>query len=158
MNGMKSKIFLAADHAGFGMKRYIKACLQKQGYQIGDCGAYKYDEEDDYPNIMLMAAKKVASNKNSKGIIFGGSGQGEAIVANKVKGIRAAVYNCKNPDLIRLSRTHNNANILSIGVRFIDKEHALKAVNLWLSTDFSGEPRHKRRLKQIEVLEKKSCK
>src|SRR3989344_525486 len=123
---MKPKVFLAADHAGFDMKQYIKAHLQKNGYQIEDCGAYKYDEGDDYPRLMLRAAKKVSSDKGSKAIIFGGSGQGEAIVANKVKGIRAAVYNCKNPDLIRLSRTHNDANILSIGARFISREHALK--------------------------------
>ena len=154
----KFLIFLAADHAGFGMKQYIKDHLQKNGCQVEDCGAYKYDAEDDYPEFMLRAAKRVSSNKGSKAVIFGGSGQGEAIVANKVKGIRAAVYNCKNLDLIRLSRKHNDANVLSIGARFIGKEHALKAVKLWLSTDFSGEPRHKRRLKQIEDLEKKSCK
>ena len=154
----KFLIFLAADHAGFDMKDYIKIHLQKNGYQVEDCGAYKYNAEDNYPEFMLKAAKKVSSNKKSKGIIFGGSGQGEAIVANKVRGIRAAVYNCKNLDLIRLSRTHNNANILSIGARFIGKEHALNAVKLWLSTDFSNEPRHKIRLKQIEWLEKKSCK
>ncbi|MBI2655491.1 RpiB/LacA/LacB family sugar-phosphate isomerase [Candidatus Woesearchaeota archaeon] len=155
---MKPKVFLAADHAGFDMEQYIKSHLQKNGYQVEDCGASKYDAEDDYPEFMLRAAKKVSSNKGSKAIIFGGSGQGEAIVANKVKGIRAAVYNCKNLDLIRLSRTHNNANILSIGARFIGREHALKAVKLWLLTDFSGGPRHKRRLKQMENIEKNLCK
>lgn len=154
----KFLIFLAADHAGFNMKEYVKAHLQKNGYQLEDCGAFKYNTEDDYPGFMQKAAKKVASNKNSRGIIFGGSGQGEAITSNKVHGIRAAVYNSKNLDLIRLSRTHNNANILSIGARFISKEHALNAVILWLSTDFSSEPRHKRRLKQIEDIEKKLCK
>lgn len=154
---MKPKIILAADHAGFDMKQYIKASLQKNKYQVEDCGAYENNGDDDYPKFMLSAAKKVALNKNSRGIIFGGSGQGEAIVANKVKGIRAAVYNCKNLELIRLSRTHNNANILSIGARFISREHALNAVKLWLSADFSNEPRHKRRLRQIEELEKKSC-
>ena len=155
---MKLKVFLAADHAGFELKEHIKKYLQKNGYNVEDCGAHKYDAEDDYPKFMLKAAKKVSSNKGSKAIIFGSSGQGEAIVANKVSGIRAVVYNCKNLDLIRLSRTHNNANILSIGARFIGKEHALNAVKLWLSTDFSNEPRHKRRLKQIEGLEKKLCK
>lgn len=155
---MKKKIFLAADHAGFEMKEHVKAHLQGNNYQVEDCGSFKYDAEDDYPEFMIKAAKKVASNNGSRGIIFGGSGQGEAIVANKVKGIRAAVYSCKNLDLIRLSRAHNNANVLSIGARFIGREHALKAVKLWLSTDFSGEPRHKRRLGQIEGIEKKSSK
>src|SRR3989338_4203063 len=145
----KPKIFLAADHAGFEMKEFIKKSLEKN-YQVEDCGAYSYDAEDDYPKFMLKAAKKVASDKSCKGIIFGGSGQGEAIVANKVKGIRAAVYNSNNPEIIKLSRTHNDANILSIGARFIGKEHALNAAKLWLSTEFSNEPRHKRRLKQIE--------
>ena len=86
-------IFLAADHAGFEMKEYVKKYLKTNGYKVEDCGAYKYDSEDDYPGFMLKAAKKVASSNGSKAIIFGGSGQGEAIVANKAKGIRAAVYN-----------------------------------------------------------------
>ena len=155
---MKQKVFLASDHAGFELKEHIKKYLQKNGYEVEDQGAYKFDSEDDYPKFMLKAAKKVASNKSSIGIIFGGSGQGEAIVANKVKGIRAAVYNCNNPKIIRLSRTHNDANILSIGARFVAKEHALEAVKLWLKTDFPNEPRHKRRLKQLKELEKKLCK
>lgn len=155
---MKQKIFLAADHAGFELKEHIKKYLQKAGYQVEDQGAYKYDAEDDYPEFVLKAAKKAASTKNSKAIIFGGSGQGEAIVANKVKGIRAAVYNCSNLGIIKLSRTHNDANILSIGARFMTKEHAIEAVNLWLNTAFSNEARHKRRIRQIQEMEKKLCK
>ena len=158
MTYMKLKIFLASDHAGLEMKEYVKKYLQKNGHEVEDCGAYKYDSEDDYPEFMIRAAKKVASSKGSKGIIFGGSGQGEAIVANKSKGIRAAVYNCNNPEIVNLSRAHNDSNVLSIGARFITKKHASEAVKLWLATDFSGEPRHKRRLKQIEGLEKKLCK
>ena len=154
----KFSIFLAADHAGFEMKEHIKKYLQKAGYNIEDQGANKYDAEDDYPKFMLKAAKKAASTKNSKAIVFGGSGQGEAIVVNKLKGIRAAVYNCANLDLIKLSRTHNDANVLSIGARFISKEHAVRAVNLWLNTSFSNEERHKRRIRQIQEMEKKLCK
>jgi len=154
----KFLIFLAADHAGFELKEHIKKYLQKAGYQVEDQGAYKCDAEDDYPEFVLKAAKKVASNKNSKAIIFGGSGQGEAIVANKVNGVRAAVYNCKNLGIIRLSRQHNDANILSIGARFITKEHALEAVNLWLDTAFSNEARHKRRIRQMQEMEKRLCK
>lgn len=151
----KPKVFLAADHAGFELKEHIKKYLQKAGYQVEDRGAYKFDPDDDYPKFMHKAAKKVAAAKNSKGIIFGGSGQGEAIAANKVKGIRAAVYNCSNLDIIKLSRMHNDANILSIGARFVSKEHAVEAVKLWLSTGFSDEARHQRRIKQIKDIEKK---
>ena len=155
---MKPKIFLAADHAGFEMKEFVKEHLQNHGYQVEDCGAYESKQDDDYPEFMLTAAKKVSSNKGSKGIIFGGSGQGEAIVSNKVKGIRAAVYNCSNPEIIKLSRAHNDANVLSIGARFISKEHAIEAITVWLSTDFSGEARHKRRLSQVQEIEKNLCK
>lgn len=154
----KFLIILAADHAGFEMKEHVKKFLQKKGYEVEDCGAYTYDTEDDYPEFMLKAAKKVALNKESKAIIFGGSGQGEAIVANKVKGIRAVVYNYSNLDIIRLSREHNDSNILSIGERFITKEQAVKAVNLWLNTSFSNEAKHKRRISQIEKIEKDLCK
>ncbi len=154
----KFLIFLAADHAGFELKEHIKKYLQNNGYEVEDQGAYKFDSGDDYPKFILKAAKKVSSDKGSKGIIFGGSGQGEAIVANKVKGIRAAVYNSSNLNIIKLSRTHNDANILSIGARFITKEHAVKAVNLWLGTNFSGQARHKRRIAQIQQIEKKLCK
>src|SRR3989338_6771198 len=119
----KPKIFLASDHAGFELKEHIKKYLQKAGYQVEDQGSYKYDAEDDYPKFMLKAAKKVASSKGSRAIIFGGSGQGEAIVANKVKGIRAAVYHCSNLNIVKLSRTHNDANILSICATFVSKEN-----------------------------------
>ena len=150
MKMRKFLIFLAADHAGFELKEHIKKYLKKAGYQVEDQGAYKFDPNDDYPKFIYKAAKKAASTKNSKAIIFGGSGQGEAIVANKVKGIRATVYNSNNLDLIKLSRTHNDANILSIGARFVSKQHAVEAAKLWLSTDFSNEARHQRRIKQIE--------
>ena len=155
---MKTRIFLAADHAGFEMKEFVKKNIDKKIYGVEDCGAHKYDEKDDYPEFMLKAAKKVSSTRESKGIIFGGSGQGEAIVANKVKGIRAVVYNCSNKEIVKLSRTHNDANILSMGARFMTNEHALEAVKSWLSTNFSNEARHKRRIKKIEEIEKKICK
>lgn len=150
----KPKIFLAADHAGFELKEEVKKFLQGSGYDVHDEGALKYDAEDDYPDFMIKAAKKVSENKGSKGILFGGSGQGEAIVANKVNGIRAAVYNCNAPEIARLSRAHNDVNILSIGARFVGKEDALKAVKLWLETGFSNEQRHERRIKKINEMEK----
>ena len=151
----KEKIFLATDHAGFELKEGIKKFLIDSGYDVADKGALKYDAEDDYPDFIIKAAKKVSENKGSKGVIFGSSGQGEAIVANKVRGIRAAVYNSNNPDLAKLSRAHNDANILSIGARFITKVQAVEAVKAWLSTDFTNEQRHSRRIKKINEIEKK---
>ena len=128
----------------------LKKALLKEGYNVIDKGALQYDKEDDYPDFIIPAAREVAKDKLSKGIIFGGSGQGEAIAANKVKGVRAAVYNCNNLDIIKLSREHNDANILSIGARFMTNEHAFEAVKLWLSTSFSKDERHVRRISKIE--------
>ena len=119
----KQKIILATDHAGFELKEQIKRYLNKEGYEVEDMGANSFDKEDDYPDFIIPAAKKVAKEK-CLGIIFGGSGQGEAIAANKVKGVRAALYYGKNPDIIKLSRTHNKTNILSLGARFLGKEEA----------------------------------
>ncbi len=151
----KMKIFLATDHAGFELKEEIKKYLKKLNYEVCDEGAYSFNPNDDYVDFIAKAAKKVAQNPNSKGIIFGGSGQGEAIVANKFKGIRAAVYYGANPEIVKLFKTHNNANILSIGSRLTTKDSAIKAVKVWLDTDFNKDPRHFRRIKKIENLEKK---
>ena len=151
---MKQKIFLAADHAGFEMKEFIKKSLLKEGHDIVDKGALTYDKEDDYPDFIIPAAIEVVKHQNSKGIIFGGSGQGEANAANKVDGIRAVVYNCENLDLIKLSREHNDANVLSIGARFMSNEHALEAIRLWLSANFSRDKRHVRRIEKIAKFEK----
>ena len=142
------KIVLATDHAGLKLKEEIKKHLMESGMEVEDMGAYSLDPKDDYPDFIIPAAKKVAKDQ-SKGIIFGASGQGEAIVANKVKGIRAALYYGKDIKIVRLSRTHNNTNILSLGAKFLTKEEAIKAVNIWLETDFSSEPRHLRRIKKI---------
>ena len=154
---MKTKIFLGTDHAGFHLKEEIKKYLQKLGMKVEDCGAYKFDPDDDYPKFVIKAAKKVAAGKNSMGIVLGASGQGEAIAANKVKGIRAAVYYGSNLEIVKLSRAHNDANVLSLGARFLSKEKAIEAVGLWLETGFSNENRHKRRIKQIGSMEKSLC-
>ena len=154
----KPKIFLGADHAGFELKEEIKNFLAKQCYEVEDMGAYSYNENDNYPEFVCKAAKKVSENPGSKGIIFGGSGQGEAIAANKVKGIRAALFYGNNMDIVTLSRAHNDANILSLGARFLNKKEATEAVRLWLSTEFSKEERHNRRIKQISKIEEKQCK
>ncbi len=153
----KPTIFLGTDHAGFELKEEIKKYLEKEGYKVEDRGAYSYDEQDDYPEFIFKAAKKVSETPGSRGIVFGGSGQGEAIVANKVPGIRAAVY-YGNIEIITLSRAHNDANILSIGARFVSKKEAIDAVKSWLSTSFLNEERHKRRINQISKIEEKLCK
>jgi len=148
------KIILGSDHAGFQLKEEIKEFLEKEGYEIEDVGAKSYDKEDDYPDFISKAAKKVSKDpKNNKGIILGGSGQGEAITANKIKGIRAALYYGGNKDIIKLSRTHNDTNMLSLGSRFLNKKEAIEAVKLWLNTDFSDEERHIRRIKKISDIE-----
>ena len=150
---MKQKIFLGADHAGFKLKEHVKKYLLEKGFEIEDKGAHKLAPQDDYPDFIVPVAKAVAKNPGkSRGIIFGASGQGEAIAANKIKGIRAALYCGGNIDIVELSRTHNNANILSLGARFLDKKKAIEAIKLWLETDFSNEARHLRRIKKINNI------
>jgi ribose 5-phosphate isomerase B len=155
---MSKKIILGSDHAGFELKEAVKKSLLESGFEVDDVGANAPNPEDDYPEFILKAAKKVAEDPDNRGIVFGGSGQGEAIVANKVKGIRAALYYGRNSDIVKLSRTHNNANILSLGARFIEEKEAIEAVKLWLDTSFSKEERHRRRVKQIAQIEEKTCK
>lgn len=147
---MEPKIFLGTDHAGFELKEEIKKYLLKNGYEVIDKGAHSFDRNDDYPDFIKPVAKEVAKNKNSKGIILGASGQGEAIAANRIRGARAALYYGGNTKIITLSRTHNDANILSLGARFVSRDEAIKAVKLWLGTDFSNEERHARRIKKLD--------
>jgi len=144
-------IYLATDHAGFELKEKVKKFLTSFSYTVEDCGAYTLDSNDDYPDFVHKAAGAVSKDpKNSRGIIFGSSGEGEAMVANRHAGVRAAVLYAYNEDIIRLSREHNDANILSLGARFLAEEQALHAVKLWLETPFSEEERHKRRIKKID--------
>lgn len=147
-------LYLAADHAGFNLKEILKKYLSEElGFEVKDVGDFAYDENDDYPDWILPAARAVADDiKNgidSKAIILGGSGQGEAIVANKVAGVRAAVLYDYNEDIIKLSRQHNDANVLSLGARFLPEDEAKKAVKLWLKTEFSKEERHQRRIDKV---------
>jgi len=148
-------LFLASDHAGFELKKAIMKFLTEDGIPFKDIGPFVYDEADDYPDYIIPAAKEVAKNpQTDKGIVIGGSGQGEAIAANKVKGVRAALYYGAKKDIITLSREHNDANVLSLGARFLTENEAIEVVKLWLKTDFTGEERHKRRLQKIEDLTK----
>ena len=146
------KIHLATDHAGFELKEKIKKYLQEKGYEITDHGAWKYDSRDDYPDFIFPAAYAVANDPDSFGIIMGGSGQGEAMAANRIKGVRAVVYYGGNDEIINLSRIHNNANILSFGARFISNEKAAKAVKLWLDEPFEG-GRHQKRIDKLDANE-----
>jgi ribose 5-phosphate isomerase B len=144
------KIFFASDHAGFEMKNSLIEFVKELGFEVEDCGAYELNPEDDYPEFVKRAAQKVSEDpENTKVIILGGSGQGEAIVANRFPNVRAVVFYGGDKDIIKLSREHNDANVLSLGARFIKLEEAKEAVKLWLETPFSGEERHRRRISKI---------
>ena len=145
---MNKTIVLATDHAGFELKEYVKKFLIKKGYDIKDFGALEYDGLDDYPDFILPAAKYISKHKLI-GIIFGGSGQGEAMAANRINGIRAAVFYNGPDEIVELSRLHNNANILSIGARFVNNQEVEKVIELWLSTDFE-EGRHEKRINKLD--------
>jgi ribose 5-phosphate isomerase B len=144
-------IYFATDHAGFELKNTLLAFVRDElGFDVVDCGAHEFNSDDDYPDTIGLAAQAVSEDSvNRKGIVFGGSGQGEAIVANKYSGVRAAVYYGSQPSIVSLSREHNDANILSLGARFLTQEEAKEAVRVWLTTDFSRDPRHVRRIEKI---------
>lgn len=150
-------IHIGSDHAGFDLKGEIIRFLEKKEYEVIDHGAYELDAEDDYPDFVLPVAVAVVEDSNSRGIILGGSGQGEAMVANRVQGIRATVFygepEYSDESIITLSRQHNNANVLSIGARFVTEEEALEAIDMWLETAFSEEERHARRIAKIDEID-----
>ena len=145
-------IYIASDHAGVDLKQKLISHLKETGQEVEDCGAHKIDPEDDYPDFIYPCAVKVSENPGSMGIVIGGTGNGEAMMANKVKGIRAAVYYGGHEDLIKLSRQHNNANVLSLGARFLNPQEAQRAVDLWIETGFDG-GRHQRRIDKIDIIE-----
>src|SRR5713226_1999779 len=129
------KISLGSDHAGFRYKEKVKAFLTELGHEVKDFGTFN-EEPVDYPVFIRPAAEAVARGECDRGIVLGGSGNGEAMVANKVRGIRCAL--CWNLESARLSRQHNDANVLSLGQRLLALETALEIVKLWLSTPFEG--------------------
>lgn len=144
-------IYLGADHAGFALKEKIKSLLERQGYHVVDCGAFELNPEDDYPDFVAEAARKVAADPGSFGIVLGKSGAGECIVANKIKGVRAFIaINEKN---VHLAREHNDANVMSIGSDFTKEEEIEKLLKTFLDTPFPGEVRHRRRIEKISKLE-----
>ena len=148
------KILLAADHAGFGLKNNIKDFLVGGGFQVEDMGASAFDPADNYPEIMLPVAMRIVSDPDTtRAIVFGKSGQGEAIICNRLPGVRAAVYYGGNLDIIRLSREHNNANVLSLGAGFIQEKEAQEAVRLWIATTFNNEERHVKRIDMLDNIQ-----
>src|SRR5213082_1143007 len=130
------KISLGSDHAGFKLKEKVRVLLGQLGHEVKDVGTFAAEPPVDYPKFIRPAAEAVARGECERGIVLGGSGNGEAIAANKVRGIRCAL--CWNEETARLSRQHNDANVLSLGERMISEELALRIVRVWLTTDFEG--------------------
>jgi len=146
------RVYLGSDHAGFELKRRLIEWLAEAGHDPVDCGPQTYTYDDDYPPYVMRAAHRVVGDPGSLGIIIGGSGNGEQIAANKIPGIRAAV--AWTDETARLARQHNDANVLSLGQRMYDVDQAIGFARVFLSTPFSGEPRHARRLAEIADYEK----
>jgi ribose 5-phosphate isomerase B len=147
------RIAVGSDHAGFRLKEYIAGHLEEQGHEVLDLGTHS-EETVDYPPFCAATARAVVSGDADFGMVFGGSGQGEAISANKVQGIRAAL--CHDETTARLARQHNDANVLSLGARLTAPELAAMIVDVFLSTDFEG-GRHVSRLEEITQIEKEEC-
>ena len=142
------KISLGTDHAGFRYKEKVRELLESLGHEVRDCGTF--DEKPvDYPLFIRPAAEAVARGECERGVVFGGSGNGEAMAANKVKGVRCAL--CWNEESARLSRQHNDANVLSLGQRMIPLELALQIVRIWLETPFEG-GRHQPRVEELNAM------
>lgn len=148
------KIYFAADHAGFALKEHLIAYTRDVlKYDVEDLGAYALVADDDYPEIIARAAERVSHDPHgSRAVIMGGSGQGEAMMANRFAHVRAAVYYGGNPAIIELSREHNDANVLSLGARFMTVHEAQDALTNWLRTAFSEESRHVRRIAALDQL------
>lgn len=164
------KIYLATDHAGLKLKEKIKEFLLLKNYEVIDCGAKTFNSEDDYPDFIAIAANEISKDPdNSRGVIFGGSGQAEMMTANKFKDVRCALFystaipvlaadisgrKSNDPlEIIRLTREHNNSNMLSIAARFVNENLAKQVVEKWLITPFKNEIRHARRIEKMKKLE-----
>jgi ribose 5-phosphate isomerase B len=146
-------LHIATDHAGFSLKEEVVTWLKESGYTVIDHGTHVFDAEDDFPDFIKKAAHAVSQNSaHAKAVIFGGSGQGEAMVANRFPHVRATVYYGGAPDIITLSREHNDANVLSIGARFVSLEETKHAIETWLATAFDGQPKRERRNQKIETV------
>ncbi len=146
------RVYLGSDHAGFELKSAVAEAVAAAGHDVVDCGPPAYHEDDDYPPYVMRAAASAAGDPGSAGIVIGGSGNGEQMAANKIGGIRAAL--AWNNETARLARLHNDANVLSLGARMHPVQEAVGFALVFLSTPFSGEARHARRLGEITSYEK----
>lgn len=143
------KVYIASDHAGFELKEALVSFLTERGYVVSDLGPATYDKDDDYPLTIGRLARAIEDDKQAFGIAVGLTGEGEAMTANRTPGVRAAEYYGGPTEVLTLSRQHNNANILSLGAKFISPQEAKDAALLWLQTEFSGEERHVRRIAEL---------
>jgi len=143
------RVHIATDHAGFELKEHLVKVLRDSGYEVIDHGATTYDPNDDYPQMCIKAAEGVVSDPGSLGVVIGGSGNGEQMAANLVKGARAALV--WNEDIAVLAREHNNANVIAVGARQHSKEDATRFVLTFLETPFSEDERHKRRIAVMDA-------
>ncbi|WP_299447363.1 ribose-5-phosphate isomerase [uncultured Phycicoccus sp.] len=146
-----TRVHIAGDHAAFEMLGDLAAHLEAEGHEVVNHGPHTYDALDDYPVFVLRAAEAVAAEPESLGVVLGGSGNGEQMAANKVKGVRAAL--CYDEELARLAREHNDARIISIGARMADPETARAMVRTFVATPFSGDDRHARRIAMLDAYE-----
>jgi ribose 5-phosphate isomerase B len=146
------RVYLGSDHAGFELKSRLIEWLETQGHEPVDCGPAAYDDRDDYPPYVMKAASSTIADPGSLGIVIGGSGNGEQIAANKIRGVRAAL--AWSEETAQLARLHNNANVLSLGARMHPVEVAITFASTFIDTEFSGEPRHARRIDMISDYER----
>jgi ribose 5-phosphate isomerase B len=144
------KIYIASDHAGYEMKKVLVSHLELMGHEVIDKGPDHMDPTDDYPDFVSLVAEAITDGDGEFGIVMGGTGTGEAIEANRLFGVRCAVYYGGPEEIIKLAREHNDANVLSLGSRFISEDEAKHAVDIFLSTTFSGDDRHKRRILKLD--------
>ena len=145
------RVHIGGDHAAFELHQELLTFLADEGHEVTDHGPFEYDAVDDYPVFVIRTAPAVAADPGSRGIVLGGSGNGEQMAANKVAGIRAAL--CYNADLARLAREHNDAQVLSMGGRMQSVEESKEMVRVFLTTDFTGEERHQRRIDMVSAFE-----
>ncbi|MCF0097148.1 ribose-5-phosphate isomerase [Micromonospora sp. NPDC049114] len=145
------RVYLGSDHAGFELKVHLANHLAKQGYDVVDVGPHSYDPDDDYPTFCLHTGDRVVADETSLGVVIGGSGNGEQIAANKVAGVRAAL--AWSVETAQLARQHNDANVVAVGARQHTLDEATGIVEAFLSTPFSGNERHARRIIQVATYE-----
>ncbi len=147
-------IYLACDHRGYELKEKLKRWLEEWQQEFEDLGPFEFDPKDDYPDFISRVGERVSQDpEGSLGIVMGHTGQGEAITANKYKHVRAVIYYGGLPDMVKLTKEHNHANVLSLAATFMSEAEVKSAIKLWLDTPFMFEERHVRRIKEIDSIE-----